>query len=136
MGVVGSVVMPRFNSARYISEAIESVRGQSLKAFELLVVDGGSQDHTQGVIREISRQDSRIRLIKNDSDRGPAHARSIGIKQARGRYIAFLDADDYWLPEKLEYQVSFMSRTSAQFCFSRYPSVSENGHRLECLMPM
>ena len=134
--VVVSVVMPSFNSTRHISIAIESVRRQSFPHFELLVVDGGSRDETCEVVCEIIRQEPRVRLIKNENDHGPAHARSIGIKQARGHYIAFLDADDYWLPEKLESQVSFMSRTSTQFCFSRYRSVSGDGQRLGCLVPM
>src|SRR5258708_32365492 len=136
MNVVVSVVMPSFNSTRHISIAIESVRRQSFPYFELLVVDGGSRDETCDVVREIIRREPRVRLIKNETDHGPAHARSVGIKQAKGRYIAFLDADDYWLPEKLEIQISFMSRTSTKFCFSRYRGVSEDGQRLGCLVPM
>lgn len=136
MNVVVSVVMPSFNSERHIEEAIQSVRGQSFQDFELLVVDGGSRDRSRDLVRETGRQDSRIRLIENDDDHGPAHARSVGIGHAKGRYIAFLDADDFWLPEKLESQTAFMTRTRAQFCYSRYRSVSDNGRRVGCLVPM
>jgi len=77
-----------------------------------------------------------VRFIENKHDQGPAHARSVGIQQARGYYIAFLDADDLWLPEKLERQVSFMRSTGAKFSFTRYRKIADSGQVLSCLMPM
>lgn len=117
-------------------EAIQSVRDQSLKDFEVLVVDGGSKDQSRLIARTVSQQDPRIRLIENDDDHGPAHARAVGIRQARGRYVAFLDADDQWLPDKLETQVLFMSQPGVRFSFTRYRCISEDGRRIGCLVPM
>src|SRR4051794_36610860 len=115
MNIVVSVVMPSFNSIKHIGEALTSAQRQSFQDFELIVVDGGSKDNSRDTVLQICQQDSRVKLIDNVDDRGPAHARSVGIKHAKGRYVAFLDADDVWLPQKLEYQVSFMLQTGARF---------------------
>jgi len=128
--------MPSFNSAQHIEKAIDSVCNQSLGSVELFVVDGGSKDGTRGLVRTIAATDRRVELIENDVDHGPAHARSEGIRRAKGRYIAFLDADDYWLPDKLQRQVSFMDSSGARFSYCRYRTVSGEGTRLGCLIPM
>ena len=93
-----SVIMPAFNSGRCIHDAIRSVLQQRHCEFELLVVDGGSNDSTREVVHEYAETDKRVHLIDNTNDKGPAHARSIGIRNSTGEYVAFLDADDYWLP--------------------------------------
>jgi teichuronic acid biosynthesis glycosyltransferase TuaG len=136
MSIVVSVVMPSFNSEKHIGEAIRSVQGQSCGNFEVLVVDGGSRDRSKDVVRDIGLRDPRIRLLENPDDQGPAHARSVGVLHAQGRYVAFLDADDYWLPEKLAAQSGFMTETAAQFSYTRYRSIAEDGGRIGCVVPM
>lgn len=131
-----TVVMPTFNSCRHVQEAIESVMRQTLPSWELLVVDGGSGDGTQELVRALAHADSRIRLIINPQDGGPAHARAAGVRMAAGRYVAFLDADDVWLPDKLRRQVEFMQASGARFSYTRYRVMSADGSRAGCLVPM
>jgi len=96
-----SVIIPTYNMARYLPEAIESVLNQSFKDFEIIVVDDGSTDNTKPIIE--SFQDKIIYLYQ--SNRGESAARNLGIKKAHGEFLAFLDADDKWLPDKLNLQV-------------------------------
>ena len=110
-----SVIMPSFNSCRFIEDAVNSVLNQSYKNLELIVVDGGSNDSTIELINKISATDSRLVIINNINDDGPAHARQVGIEKSQGNYIAFLDADDYWLPEKTEMQINFMEDNNFNF---------------------
>ena len=105
-----SVVIPTYNSAQFIVETLESVFAQTYKDYEVIVVDDGSTDNTKEVLKPYM---SRIRYIYKENG-GPASARNEGIKNARGEYIAFLDSDDLWLPEKLEKQVEY---------FEQYPDV-------------
>lgn len=128
--------MPTFNSCQHVQEAIKSVMGQTLPSWELLVVDGGSSDGTKELVRGLSEADSRIRLIINPQDGGPAHARAAGVRMAAGQYVAFLDADDTWLPDKLRKQVGFMKATDARFSYTRYRAMSSDGTRTGCLVPM
>lgn len=127
-----SVIMPSFNSSRHIEEAIESVLGQTYKNLELLVVDGGSSDETIQIISKLASEDKRLKLIKNINDRGPAHARQVGIDESMGEYIAFLDADDYWMIEKVEKQLDFMQKNQKEFTYTDYRSVNEEGRKTSC----
>lgn len=135
-----AVVMPSFNSARYIGAALDSVLHQTYRSFLVVVVDGGSTDGTRQVVQSIAADHPNICWIDNKDDKGPAHARSVGIDYARAecnaKYVAFLDADDFWLPEKLEAQIEFMARTDARFCYTRYRVISEDGAKVGCLVPM
>lgn len=135
-GPLVSVVMPAFNSAVHIKEAINSVISQTYKNIELLVADGGSRDGTELVVTEMSRTDSRIKFIHNVNDQGPAHARSTAIRCARGDYIAFLDADDLWLSNKIEIQLGYALATGADFSFSYYREMSNDGQSIGPLVPM
>lgn len=99
-----SVIIPTYNCAQYIGESVDSALNQTLKASEVIVVDDGSTDNTKEIL---SRYDGKIRYIYQNN-RGPSAARNRGIKEAAGRYIAFLDADDTWLPKKLELQARFL----------------------------
>src|SRR5689334_10222474 len=99
-----AIVMPSFNSSRHIRTAIASVLAQSYSNWELVIADGGSRDETCRIVEEFAKKDQRIRLLKNEKDHGPAHARYLAIKASRAPYVAFLDADDWWLPRKLEEQ--------------------------------
>ena len=96
-----SVVIPAYNAEEYIAETLDSVLSQNYSDYEILVIDDGSTDHTGEVLAHYG---DRIHLFQKPNG-GPASARNLGLKHARGRYIAFLDSDDLWHPEKLARQV-------------------------------
>jgi len=131
-----SVIMPAFNSMRHISEAIESVLSQSFSDFELLVIDGGSTDGSVEIINKFVENDNRVIFLNNIDDQGPAHARSVGIRHSTGKYVAFIDADDAWLSNKLSMQINFMEDISIDFCYTSYRSMDESGVKLSCIVPM
>lgn len=104
-----SVIMPTHNRAALVREAIESVLAQTATDWELVVVDDGSQDQTPQVLRDYARRDARIHVARQ-SHQGLTAARNHGLRLARGEFMAFLDDDDLWLPEKLSVQVPYMQR--------------------------
>jgi teichuronic acid biosynthesis glycosyltransferase TuaG len=122
-----SIVTPAYNAVRHIRETIASVQKQSLTGWELLVVDDCSKDETASIVHEVAEQDHRIRLLRQEKNGGPAAARQRAIEAARARYIAFLDSDDLWLPEKLNYQLGFMRQNDAALTFTAYRRISEDG---------
>ncbi len=122
-----SIIMPSFNANKFVSESIKSVISQTHSDWELLIVDGRSSDGTRDTISEFSRSDCRVKLIDNANDDGPGQARSYGLRYAKGDYIAFLDADDLWLPNKLSSQLDFMVKNKYRFSFTRYKTLSKNG---------
>jgi teichuronic acid biosynthesis glycosyltransferase TuaG len=112
-----SVVIPVYNAEKYIAAAIESVLGQSYEDFELLVVNDCSTDGTRTVVESFAFHDKRVCLINLPTNKGgPAGPRNIGVLRARGRWIAFLDADDIWHPCKLQRQFDLLEKTGARFC--------------------
>jgi teichuronic acid biosynthesis glycosyltransferase TuaG len=112
-----SVVIPSYNAENVIGRTIESVLSQSYENWELLVIDDGSTDNTRGVVRGFSESDTRINLIALDKNHGaPAAPRNIGVREAQGVWIAFLDSDDIWHPEKLELQLSIVNERKVGFC--------------------
>lgn len=115
-----SIIMPAYASAQQISTSIQSVVGQSYADWELIVVDDCSPDDTAEVVTEWAERDPRIRLVRMPENSGPAGARNAGIKEARGRYIAFIDSDDVWLPRKLEVQIAAMEAQDAAFSCTAY----------------
>ncbi|EAW28602.1 teichuronic acid biosynthesis [Alteromonadales bacterium TW-7] len=115
-----SVIMPAYNAERHIAESIGSVISQTYNNWELLITDDRSNDATQQIINEYAINDSRIKLFINEQNGGAGVARNNSIKQANGRFIAFLDADDQWLPEKLTTQISFMLKNNYAFTFTAY----------------
>lgn len=125
-----SIVMPVYNSAPFICSSIRSVLAQTCKNWELLIVDDASVDETVSVIEEFSSKDPRIKLFQNSINRGAGAARNIAIEEARGDFIAFLDADDLWLPEKLEVQLKFMQEKNLPMSYSSYRLISESGEIL------
>lgn len=116
-----SIIVPVFNAGSYIEETIAMVRAQTFKNWELILVDDCSADDSRARIeRCIARENGDIRLIAKDVNEGAAKARNTGITAARGRYIAFLDADDIWMPDKLEKELAFMKEKQAAFVFTAY----------------
>ncbi len=107
-----SVIIPTYNRADLISRSIGSVLNQTFKDFEVLVIDDGSTDNTENIINSFNN--SRIKYIKNKKNIGAAAARNIGIKIAKGKYIAFQDSDDEWMPEKLEKQINIFKTSSRE----------------------
>lgn len=125
-----SIVTPAYNAARFIEEAVDSVRTQSYENWELLVVDDQSKDATGSLVAAFARRDPRIKLIRAEENGGPARARNLALDVARGRYVAFLDSDDIWLPHKLERQLAFMEQVEASVSYTGYRRISEDGSRL------
>ncbi len=125
-----SIVTPAFNAERYLRETIESVRKQSHASWELLVADDCSTDSTRTLLEEQARADERVRVITLPRNGGPAMARQSAIEAAQGRYIAFLDSDDMWLPAKLERQLRFMQERAAGLSFTAFRRISADGARL------
>lgn len=117
-----SIIVPVYNAANYIEKTIEMVRAQTFSDWELLLVDDASLDNSVEKIENFLQKypDSRIILLKNKKNEGAAFSRNQGTKAAKGRYIAFLDADDIWLSDKLEKQLSFMKDKEAGFVFTAY----------------
>lgn len=125
-----SIVMPSYNAARFILPSIASVVAQTFTDWELLIVDDASRDDTVEQILAHCQHESRVRLIVLAQNQGAAVARNTAIEAARGRYIAFLDCDDQWLPEKLEVQLRFMGQTGSPFTFTAYEKVRETGEQV------
>lgn len=125
-----SVIMPAYNSAQFIAAAIDSVLAQTWPHWELLVIDDGSKDGTLKIIEDYSRQHSNIKILTNSTNQGTGAARNRGIEAATGRFIAFLDADDLWLPAKLEKQLEFMQEKHLSMTFSSYYLMDEEGNTL------
>ncbi|WP_432472053.1 glycosyltransferase family 2 protein [Amphritea sp. HPY] len=121
-----SVIMPSYNSADHISASISSVLQQTFTDWELLIIDDCSSDNTAEVVKGFL-QNSRIKLIQLEKNEGAAIARNVGIERSQGRYIAFLDSDDIWLPYKLETQLSFMKKNNVYFSYAAYKKIDEEG---------
>lgn len=122
-----SVVIPSYNSGRTIRQAVESALEQSVQV-EVIIVDDGSQDDTESVL-DAYRDDSRVRIIRNECNMGVAASRNRGVKEAACPYVAFLDSDDVWLPGKLEKQLELMNRTQSVLCSTARELISETGER-------
>lgn len=122
-----SIITPAFNAARFIAETIKSVKSQTCESWEMIIVDDCSRDDTLDLVQAFATEDTRIHLIRQTRNGGPALARDAAIRAARGRYIAFLDSDDLWLPDKLERQLEFMRRSNYVFTYTCYRRISENG---------
>ncbi len=122
-----SIIMPSYNSSKTIEVSIDSVLAQSYSNWELLITDDSSSDNTVEIIE--SYKDPRIRLYRHDSNQGTGAARNNSIRIAKGEYIAFLDSDDLWLPEKLAKQISFMQTNGYKFTYSHYQKFDSKGER-------
>lgn len=114
---VVSVIMPAFNAEKYIGESIRSVISQTFQLWELIVVDDGSTDGTADIVRSLSSTDARIKYFFQENSR-QGKAKNLGFKQSQGEYIAFLDADDLWMNEKLEVSLRELSQKNCSLLFT------------------
>lgn len=119
-----SIIMPSYNTAQYIADSIRSVQAQTYKNWELLIVDDCSSDGSDDVVAPFL-SDTRIRYLKNEVNSGAAVSRNYALREARGRWIAFLDSDDLWAPEKLERQILFMEEAGCHFSYTYYQEIDE-----------
>lgn len=118
-----SIIMPTYNCGRFIKESIDSVLAQTYSNWELIIVDDCSTDETAAVVHTYN--DPRIRYLCNEHNMGAALTRNRALREAKGRYIAFLDSDDLWLPEKLEKQIAFMETNGYAFTYTNYEEIDD-----------
>ncbi len=121
-----SVIIPCYNAAAYLEQAVASVLGQTLADLELIVVDDGSRDAGPEILARLAQEDNRLRLLRQDN-RGPYPARNLGLRHARGKYVAFLDADDWWDRTFLEKMHRALSESGADLAYCGWQNVVENG---------
>lgn len=128
-----SIIMPSYNTGRFIAKSIKSVLAQTYTNWELIIVDDASTDNTDEVVNRVilsgtKDPDPRIHYLKNAQNSGAAVSRNRALAQANGKWIAFLDSDDLWAPEKLEKQLKFMVENGYAFSYTRYEEIDENGN--------
>ena len=126
-----SIIMAAYNAERTIEQAIESVLNQTYPNFELLVVNDCSKDKTVELVENFAAKDSRVRLISNDKNRGVSYTRKHGLDEAKGSWIAILDSDDAWTPEKLEKQIARQKETNADLLFTGSAFMDSDGQAID-----
>lgn len=120
-----SIIMPSYNTANCILESINSVFSQTYKNWELIIVDDCSTDDTDKIINTLV--DDRIKYLKNERNSGAAVSRNRALREAKGKWIAFLDSDDLWTPDKLEKQIAFMEDNNYSFSYTNYKEIDSFG---------
>ena len=115
-----SIVTPLYQAEATIADTLASVAAQTFSDYEHLVIDNGSTDGGPGIVRAAAHEDPRIHLLSQTATQGPGPTRNAGIAAARGRFIAFLDADDLWTPDKLDRQIGAMTDSGAAFSWTAY----------------
>lgn len=125
-----SIITPNYNCGRFIAQTIESIQRQTYKNWELLIQDDCSTDDSLMIAMQYVEKDSRIKLQCNVKKMGAAITRNNALKRAKGDFIAFLDSDDLWLPNKLEEQLAFMTSNGYNFTYHGYSEIDENNHYL------
>lgn len=131
--VLVSVIMPTYNCGKFIAEAIDSVLAQSMTDWEIQIVDDCSTDNTQEIVGAYQEKHQNIHYYRLPENSGPAVARTEAMKRAKGKYIAFLDSDDRWHPEKLEKQIRYMTENNISFSCTAYGQMDEAGKELPLL---
>jgi glycosyltransferase involved in cell wall biosynthesis len=125
-----SIVTPVFNSSKFISETIESVLAQTYQNWEMIIVDDCSTDETFEIVLKYAKKDQRVLVFRMEYNSGSALCRNKAIELSQGMYLAFLDSDDLWKPEKLEKQLQFMQENDCDFSFTEYEHIDEEGKLL------
>lgn len=126
-----SVIIPTYNSEKYIEETLNSVLNQTYGEFEIIIIDDCSKDNTFEIVKEYEKKYSNIVCLKQEQNKGVAEARNRGIKKSRGRYIAFLDSDDLWHEKKLEKQLKLMKEKRVFFSYTAIEMIDEDGKILK-----
>ncbi|MCQ2554131.1 MAG: glycosyltransferase family 2 protein [Clostridia bacterium] len=121
-----SIIMPSWNTEKFIGETIDSVMAQTYRNWELIIVDDCSTDNTDRIVE--SYGDPRIRYFHNEKNSGAALTRNRALREAEGEWIAFLDSDDLWAPEKLEHQIRFMNENGYSFSYTEYEKIDESSN--------
>ncbi|MBQ2873143.1 MAG: glycosyltransferase family 2 protein [Bacilli bacterium] len=128
-----SIVMPSYNTAKFIEESIKSVLDQTYTNWELIIVDDCSKDNTDEVVKKFL-SDKRIKYLKNKKNSGAAFSRNYALREAKGKFIAFLDSDDLWFPDKLEKQLQFMEKNNYAFTYTNYKEIDEKSKDLNVIV--
>ena len=123
-----SIIMPSWNTGNFIAESIQSVLNQTYTKWELIIVDDCSSDNTDEIVSLF--KDDRIRFFHNIKNSGAALTRNKALREAKGEWIAFLDSDDLWHPQKLERQVYFMKNNGYNFSYTEYEKIDETSKKL------
>jgi len=131
-----SVVMPAYNSEKYLAEAIESILNQTFKNFEFIIINDGSTDKTLKILKKYAKKDRRIRIINHIKNLGIVKTRNDGLKEAQGEYIAIMDSDDISLPERLQIQYEYLKNNKEVFFVSSGAElIDKNGNKIRDLIP-
>lgn len=120
-----SIITPSYNTAGFIAETIRSVLSQTYPNWEMIIVDDCSSDSTNEIMKPLLAADKRIKYVKNERNSGAAISRNKALRMAQGKWVAFLDSDDLWLPEKLELQLKFMVENGWHFSYHGYGEINE-----------
>lgn len=126
-----SIIMAAYNAEKTIELAIESVLNQTYSNFELLVINDCSKDGTAKLVEAFSAKDNRVRLISNEKNSGVSYTRKHGLEEAKGSWIAILDSDDAWTPEKLEKQIALQKRMNADLLFTGSAFMDSDGRPID-----
>lgn len=129
MSVLVSIIMPSYNTDKFIEDTINSVLNQTYQNWELIIVDDCSTDNTNEVVSKFL-SDKRIKYLKNEKNSGAAVSRNKALREAKGKWIAFLDSDDLWMPNKLEKQIKFMEDNGYHFSYTNYEEIGEDSKPL------
>lgn len=130
MNELVSIIMASYNCGPFIADSIKSVVAQTYQNWELIVVDDNSSDNTITIVQDFQKEDKRIIVFQNACHLGAAMSRNFALREAKGRWIAFIDSDDLWEPEKLEKQISFMEKNGYAFSYHDYIEVDERSNEL------
>lgn len=130
-----TIIMPVYNASKYMRESIDSILAQTYENWKLILVDDGSKDDSRKIIEEYCKKDTRIEKIFSEKNEGVAATRNKGILAAEGTYLAFLDSDDLWKPDKLEKQIAYMQQTGCRFVYSAYEVINEQGAYIKTITP-
>ena len=122
-----TIVTPSWNSEKYILDTIKSVQAQTYQNWEMIIVDDCSSDHTVEIVEGVSIKDPRVRIFIQETNSGAAKARNRSMQAGKGRFVAYLDADDIWKPEKLEKQIAFMKKNKCGFSCTSYEVIDDDG---------
>lgn len=126
-----SIITPTYNSSKFIKHTYQSILVQTINDWEWLVTDDCSTDNTWHILWDLAKNDPRLKIMKNEVNSGAAVTRNKCLSRATGEFLAFIDADDTWVPEKIEKQVNYMERNNINFSFTAYELINENGKSLK-----